>query len=385
MRCYDGNLKRSLHPHLGLLHALSVSPTPSMDPHQTGQYISDSELMSSTLASTSFRLTGTGILDAALTDYARQIGMDPSKHPFFDQLQSCHSPNDVLKLLEDKAKEFKDYREGNRKLIDCLKPVVEVIHTFSGVLGEVISIMPFQPAGAVFVGLNVLLTAASDVSSSYDALVDLFECIGNFLKRLQIYNDISLTPLMTEIIVKIMAELLSVLALATKQIKQGRFKKFAKKLLGESEIEAVLQRLDRLTQEEGRVAMAQTLEVVHCLVNNVRVVMDGVQHFLSYFWSFNRRVVMVDGKLSIDGIWKALDAMQQITNDINKMRRSLLTCSATMRWWRSCYLQVTSCKRDPKVGSPLQIRRQTSTSRVKSIKTELPRGFSREASLVNGA
>ena len=51
--------------------------------------------------------------------------------------------------------------------------------------------------------------------------------------------------------------------------------KFAKKLLGESEIEAVLQRLDRLTQEEGRMTVTQTLEVVHGLMNNVKVVMNG--------------------------------------------------------------------------------------------------------------
>ena len=70
-----------------------------------------------------------------------------------------------------------------------------------------------------------MLQAAHGVSSSYDALVDLFECLGNFLKRIRIYSDIPLTPSMTEISVKIMAELLSVLALATKQVKQGRFSK----------------------------------------------------------------------------------------------------------------------------------------------------------------
>ena len=52
--------------------------------------------------------------------------------------------------------------------------------------------------------------------------MDLFECLGNFLKRLEIYTTIPPTPMMTNIIVKIMVELLSVLALATKQIKQGR-------------------------------------------------------------------------------------------------------------------------------------------------------------------
>jgi hypothetical protein len=53
--------------------------------------------------------------------------------------------------------------------------------------------------------------------------MELFECLGNFLKRLEIYTAIPPTPMMTHIIVKIMVELLSVLALATKQINQGRF------------------------------------------------------------------------------------------------------------------------------------------------------------------
>ena len=61
---------------------------------------------------------------------------------------------------------------------------------------------------------------------------------------------------------------------------QHSTEKFARKLLEESEIEAVLQRLDRLTQEEGRMTMAQTLEVVHSLMNNVKVVMNGTQSLL---------------------------------------------------------------------------------------------------------
>ena len=56
--------------------------------------------------------------------------------------------------------------------------------------------------------------------------------------------------------------------------------KFAKKLFGESEIEVVLQRLDRLTQDEARSTAAQTLGVVHVLVNNMKVVMEGVQFLL---------------------------------------------------------------------------------------------------------
>ena len=44
---------------------------------------------------------------------------------------------------------------------------------------------------------------------------------------------------------------------------------------GENEIEAVLQRLDRLTLDEVRATGAQTLQVVHGLVQHRRVVMDG--------------------------------------------------------------------------------------------------------------
>ncbi|KAH9170014.1 hypothetical protein EDB89DRAFT_1370041 [Lactarius sanguifluus] len=81
----------------------------------------------------------------------------------------------------------------------------------------------FGPATANFAGVDVLIAAASGVSSSYGALVDLFECLGNFLKRLRTYTALPLSPSMLEISIKMMVELLSVLALATKQIKQGIF------------------------------------------------------------------------------------------------------------------------------------------------------------------
>ena len=62
--------------------------------------------------------------------------------------------------------------------------------------------------------------------------------------------------------------------------------KFAKSVLGENKIEAVLQRLDRLTQDEAQISVAQTLGVVHRLVDSMKVVMEGapccmivVEHF----------------------------------------------------------------------------------------------------------
>ena len=54
--------------------------------------------------------------------------------------------------------------------------------------------------------------------------------------------------------------------------------KFTKKLLGESEIETVLQRLDRLTQDEARMTVTQTLGVVHGLIANVKTVIEGAPY-----------------------------------------------------------------------------------------------------------
>ena len=264
----------------------------------------------------------------ALADYARLTGIELEKNPFAEKIKLSNSPETILELLQEREKAFKEYRNMNRRLISCLSPAVEVLHALSGILGEALSLVsvtcnpvnpltwsrqaPFPPAKAVFTSIDVLLAvrplntlfnrvtcdlrlcqAASGVTSSYDALLELFERLGNFLKRLEIYMTIPPTMMMTDIIVKVMVEVLSVLALATKEIKQGRFskctityklpmaqcaiEKFAKKLLGKSEVEAVLQKLDRLTQEETRMTVAQTLGVVHGFISNVRVVTGGTQ------------------------------------------------------------------------------------------------------------
>jgi len=62
---------------------------------------------------------------------------------------------------------------------------------------------------------------------------------------------------------------------STLTVAKRALEKFAKKLLGKSEVEAVLQKLDRLTQDEARMSVAQTLGVVHGLVGNVKIVMEG--------------------------------------------------------------------------------------------------------------
>ena len=63
---------------------------------------------------------------------------------------------------------------------------------------------------------------AKDVEASQDALSDIFERIENFFKRLETYTSVPPTDAMTDIIVKIMIEVLNIFAIATKEMGQGR-------------------------------------------------------------------------------------------------------------------------------------------------------------------
>jgi hypothetical protein len=55
--------------------------------------------------------------------------------------------------------------------------------------------------------------------SNFDTLVTWLESIENFIVRLSVYSDETLPPAMAGIVIKIMVELISTLALVTKILK----------------------------------------------------------------------------------------------------------------------------------------------------------------------
>ena len=67
-----------------------------------------------------------------------------------------------------------------------------------------------------------MIQAAKGRITNCDALIDLLESIEHFVNRLYIYTRISPTPAMDEIVIKILLELISTLALVTEQLKQRR-------------------------------------------------------------------------------------------------------------------------------------------------------------------
>ena len=103
-----------------------------------------------------------------------------------------------------------------------------------------------------------------------------------------------------------MAQVLSILALSTKAMTERRIsewahglwscssdcglEKYLKKLIGRTNVEDALLRLDSLTKEESLMAVAKDLEVTHHVDNNVKdikvlveAVKEGTQLFLSPF------------------------------------------------------------------------------------------------------
>jgi hypothetical protein len=113
------------------------------------------------------------LIIGALAEYAKETGIDLSKNPFAAKLEQSRSPDAILRLLEEREKSFKEYRDGKRRLISSLNPAVKVLHKFSGILSEAAGLVsrkchlvglltrpcqiPFPPASALFVGIDTLL------------------------------------------------------------------------------------------------------------------------------------------------------------------------------------------------------------------------------------
>ena len=89
--------------------------------------------MSSTGQATSSAENVKLIIDA-LADYATETGIDLSKNPFAANLEQLKSPDAILQILEERERAFKEYRNGKRRLMNCLNPAVKVLHKFSSVL-----------------------------------------------------------------------------------------------------------------------------------------------------------------------------------------------------------------------------------------------------------
>ncbi|KAI9435330.1 hypothetical protein H4582DRAFT_2100470 [Lactarius indigo] len=242
------------------------------------------------------------IFHASIKEYEKKTKKDLLLHPLMVQLQTCNSPTDILAVLQTQVQQFKQSTSGDDKLTKWLIPTVNVLYAFSAALGEGVGLV-FSPAKVIFSGAGVLLLAAKDVVASQDALIEIFDRIESFFRRLETYTEVPTTEAMKDTIVKIMVEVLGIFGIVTKELKQGRAKKYLKKLIGRKDVEDVLARLDKLTQQEAQMAIVQVLKVAHDVKDGVKTMGDQVN------------VAIEDGKET-----KAL--LQQTANKIDQENRS---------------------------------------------------------------
>ncbi|KAH9009290.1 hypothetical protein EDB85DRAFT_1435821 [Lactarius pseudohatsudake] len=231
-----------------------------------------SQVPSTSTSSTNFE----AIFTAALEAYKNQTKRDITSHPLAAQLQSCDSPSRILAVLRTQVQTFDRSQTADERWSKWLDPTVNVLYAFSVALGNGAGLI-FPPSNAIFAGIGVLLQAVKDIRASQNAVIDLFGRLEYFFKRLEKYIEVRPTTAMTDIIVKIMVEVLSILGIVTEEIGQGRTKKYLKKLIGRKEVEDALQRLDALTQEEARMAAAEALAITRDIDDNVKDLRLGVK------------------------------------------------------------------------------------------------------------
>lgn len=118
--------------------------------------------MSSTdTSSSNFRT----IFNAALSDYTKQTHIDLTTYPFARTLQNCDSVDAILDLFLEKAQQFRAYREGDSKLINFLKSVVQVLHAVSSVFGEAASLV--NMLNYAMLSHRILMVLFSDAIRAY--------------------------------------------------------------------------------------------------------------------------------------------------------------------------------------------------------------------------
>jgi hypothetical protein len=88
---------------------------------------------------TSFPPTPEDVFNAALVEYFKQTENDLVKHPLSAQLESCKSYSDFLIVLGEPTKTFREFRDGNKKLVKVFEPTVNVMCSLSRAFGGLVS------------------------------------------------------------------------------------------------------------------------------------------------------------------------------------------------------------------------------------------------------
>ncbi|KAH9974562.1 hypothetical protein BGW80DRAFT_147174 [Lactifluus volemus] len=208
------------------------------------------------------------IFDEAVKEYNKKTNGNITSDPLLVELGSCTSVDDILAVFHRRDE---DLRAPRCNLERFLIPILNVLCKVSPIIVDGVGLV-FPPAKApadfICAGIGILLSAAKGVHTYRKALADLFSRIRHFFARLEVHTktEIPLTMAMKRIFIEIMTEVLSILAIATKEIKRPVTIIYLKRLIKNKDIKDSLQKLDTLTQAESSMAQAE----IHSITLNVQ-------------------------------------------------------------------------------------------------------------------
>ena len=149
---------------------------------------------------------------------------------------------------------------------------------------------------------------------------------------------------MADIITQILVEVLNIFGIATKELKRGSasefrriscvclftqlcLEKFMRKLAGMADLENALKKLDRLTQEEARMANVEVLRLAHDIRDGVEIVEGKVEGVGDKVGDVGDKVQCVDDKVQVviagaQDIPGRLVCPSNIFQTVNKRRRT---------------------------------------------------------------
>ncbi|KAF8487233.1 hypothetical protein DFH94DRAFT_678273 [Russula ochroleuca] len=182
----------------------------------------------------------------SLHEYKKRTGNDLFSHPLAFRLQTCESPRAIISVLQEQVRAIDQSGSGDESLTKWLSPTVNFLVALSAIQQDVGLVI--APAKLIFVGIGVLLSTAKAVrvGASQDRLIDILGRLGEIFQQLE--HKVALPGSRKDINEMILLELFSILASVTKEITQGRAKKYWKKLIGRNVVEDALRRLDDLAR-----------------------------------------------------------------------------------------------------------------------------------------
>jgi hypothetical protein len=207
------------------------------------------------------------MFNAAFKSYERKTKEDLTEHSLLPSLQSCDSPEAILTVLREQIPAaFNQSQNGDDRLTKWVSPTVNVLYAFSATVGQGVGLVRIEIfcrgefsaltytfrhshrqmqslRGLAFSSWSVSFIcrlrklfwhqdsqAAKDASTSQEKIFEIFNRIEHFFRRLEIYTVLTPTAAMTDMIVEIVVEVLTILAIVTKEVKRGPLSEFISRL-----------------------------------------------------------------------------------------------------------------------------------------------------------